>query len=404
MVFLKDNSPDTIRGTINRHKVTHIFAPPVLFHKLHKAILSGVANESERRRRRFAKGLKLAYALQNIFPSLGVRVSKRLFREAIAASFGRSPAFMISGGAPIEKEALKTINCIGYPLFNGYGTTETSITGAALSKRIKARTDGSVGEPFDSVQYSLGEDGSLTVSGKSICKRILLLEGEQSGFSAVKTNDLVKSAGGRYFIEGRKSDLFIGDNGENISPDTIQNELKVKSANRLCVLELNGVLSVVLEYGQNMPNAIIANEAERIKRDLAAIPGGRYIGNIFAVRQPISSANAIKISRALLRKKIDENEVVPEDCKALQRGGGGQGDSPDDDTMSLIKRAFAAAADTDAEVLPASNFFFDLGGTSLDYMMLIGEMKSIFNIEIDLEKSRNLHTPASFYAYVTELL
>jgi len=403
MVFFRDNSPETIRGTINRHKVTHIFAPPILFHKLYKGIMSGISQESEKLRNKFQGGVKLAFALQNIFPSLGVKISKILFKEVLAASFGPSPMFMISGGAYIDAEALKIINCIGYPLFNGYGTTETAISGANLAKKISLRTDGSIGSPLKSANYRFDVDGTLIVSGSLICKRIITLKGEESGFSSIKTNDLVKITDGRYFIFGRKSDLYIGENGENISPDAIENELKIKNANRFCVLELNGRLSLVLEYNERLPGVIIVNEIEYIKNSLAKITYGHYVSGIFVTRQPIANPNAIKVSRALLRRKIIEGEVVLQDCKKLNdivpKNNGA-----DDATMTLIKEAFRCAADTGVEVESASDFFTDLGGDSMGYFSLICEIESIFNIRINLEKSRNLRTPECFYKYVTELL
>jgi acyl carrier protein len=403
MVFLKDNSPETIRGTINRHKVTHIFAPPILFHKLYKGIMNGISQESEKLKNKFQKGVKLAFALQNIFPSLGVKISKRLFREVLAASFGPSPMFMISGGAYIDAEALKIINCIGYPLFNGYGTTETAISGANLAKKIGLRVDGSIGSPFKSANYRFDEDGTLIVSGSSICKRIITLKGEESGFSSIETNDLVKTIDGRYFISGRKSDLYISDNGENISPDAIQNELKVKNANGFCVLELNGKLSLVLEYNERMPITIIANEIENIKNALAKITCGHNVSGIFVTHQPIANPNAIKVSRELLRRRIAEGEVVLRDYKKLNDIAP-KNNGADDAAMTLIKEAFRCAADTGTEVESASDFFTDLGGDSMGYFSLIYEIESIFNIQINLEKSPNLRTPERFYKYIMELL
>ena len=407
MVFLKDSSPDTIRGTINRHKVTHIFAPPILFHKLYKGIMSGLSHESEKQKKKFQKGVRIAFVLQNIFPSLGVMISKRLFKEVLTGAFGVSPKFMISGGAYIDGEALKIINCIGYPLFNGYGTTETAISGANLAKRIGLRTDGSIGNPFKNTSYTYDEDGILLVSGNSICKRIITLKDEESGFSSIKTNDIVKTINGRYFVIGRKSDLYIGENGENIHPDAIQSELKVKNANRFCILELNGRLAIVLEYGEKLPKAVIADEIGRIKNTLAKIAYGQHVNDIFVTYQPIANPSAIKVSRALLRRKISDGEIVLTDYKKLNDGIQKQNDNGtdmDDATMLSIKQVFGHAASTDAKVQSTSDFFIDLGGTSLDYFVLVCELESIFNIQINLEKNQNLRTPDCFYKYIKKVL
>jgi len=409
MVFLKDNSPDTIRGTINRHKVTHILAPPILYHKLYKGIMNGISQESEDRKRMFQRGVKLAFALQNILPALGVWISKRLFKEVLAASFGMSPRIMISGGAFIDGEALKVINCIGYPLFNGYGTTETSITGGNLAKRIRKRISGSIGNPFKNVNYTYDEDGTLIVSGASICKRIISLNneslsGEESAIRCIKTNDLITTINGEIFIVGRKSDLYIGENGENIHPDTIQNELTVKSANRFCVLEIDRRLSIVLEYSEKLSSVIITNEIEKIKNTLANITCGQYVSDIFVTYEPIANQNAIKVSRAFLRKKIAEGEVILYNYKKLSGDEKGQNDGQEDATMSVIKQAFKRAADTDAEVKSNEDFFLDLNGDSIGYFSLIHELESIFNIQFNLERYKGLRTPENFYIYLREML
>ena len=404
MVFHRDNSPDTIRGTINRHKVTHIFAPPIFFHKLYKGIMSGISQESEKRKKKFHMGVKLAFILQNIFPSPGVLISKKLFKEVLTASFGISPMLMISGGAHIDSEALRIINCIGYPLLNGYGTTETAISGVNLAKKIRLRTNGSIGDSFKSVSYTFDDDGTLIVSGDSICKQIITMDGETSGFDSIKTNDIVKIVDGQYFITGRKSDLYIGENGENISPDIIQNELKVKNANRFCVLELNKKLSIVLEYSENLPRAIISNEIEKLKESLTEITYGQFISDIFIVHQPIANPNAIKVSRALLQRRVGEGSIVLIDHKNIFDGEKKQNDSVDDVTMSSIKEAFKVAANTDEEIQSATDFFIDLDGTSLDYIMLICDLESTFNIQINLEKNQNLRTPENFYNHLMEVL
>ena len=414
IVFLKDSSPETIRGTINRHKVTHIFAPPILFHKLYRGIMNGISQESEKRKKKFNRGIKLSFALQNIFPSFGVALSRRLFKEVLASSFGMSPRFMISGGAHIDGEALKIINCIGYPLFNGYGTTETAITGANFALSISQRTNGSIGNPFKNVSYTYGADETLIVSSGSICKRIISLRNEslsndlpndeENVIRCIKTNDLVKAINGMIFVVGRKSDLYIGENGENISPDTIQNKLHVKIANRFCVLEIERRLSIVLEYNKRMPSEIITNEIEHIKNTLANISCGHYVNDIFVTYEPIASPNAIKVSRALLGKKIDEGEVILKDYKKLSGDEKRQNAGQEDETMSVIKQAFKKAADTNAEVQSNEDFFLDLNGDSLGYFSLVCELENIFNIQFNPEKNKNLRTPDKFYNYLKEML
>ena len=254
----------------------------------------------------------------------------------------------------------------------------------------------------------------MIVSSGSNCKKIISLNSESPEIEplnednnvrrCIKTNDIIKKINGHLYVVGRKSDLFIGENGENISPDTIQNKLSVKSANKFCVLEIDGRLSIVLEYNKIMPGDIIANEIENIKNTLAKIAYGHNVSDIYVTYEPIASPNAIKISRALLRKKIDEGEVKLNDYKKLKGDEKGQEGKQDDEKISIIKQAFKKAADTGAEVQSNDDFFSDLGGDSLGYFSLICELESIFNIQFNLEKNKSLRTPDMFYKYFKEIL
>ena len=127
---------------------------------------------SDKEKRKFEKGIKISLALQNIFPELGAKIARKMFKRITSLIFGDSIKFTISGGGYISDEALKLINGIGYPLFNGYGSTEIGITSVELRKKAKYRILGSVGKPFKSLEYQINGD-VLEVRGKSTCSVII---------------------------------------------------------------------------------------------------------------------------------------------------------------------------------------------------------------------------------------
>ena len=430
LVFLQDMSSDVVRGVVNRHEVTHIFAPPILFHKLYKGITKTLSQESEKTRKKFDMGMKIAHTIQNISPLLGVSISKKIFKEVTDATFGNSIRFMISGGAHIDKEALKLINGIGYPLFNGYGTTETAITSVELRKKIKHRVSGSVGAPFDGITYSVSDENTLQVTSGTNCKKIISFNGEETDLACICTNDIVRSQDGHWFVEGRRNDLFIGENGENISPDVIQNELKVKNANNFSVLDIDGKLSLVLEYNEAFPDLIIQKEAEGIKQSLRSIHYGLEVRDIYITRDKIANDNAVKISRANLLKMVGEGRVrlekydgsvksskeepKVEQSKENRHQNSARTSLPStiepsatEDTEAsilMVKQMFQRALDTTEDIDVSANFFFDLGGTSLDYFTLINDISASFNVNINLEQKNNLYTILDFHKYLMEVL
>ncbi len=400
IVFFRDLAPETVRSTIIRHGITHIFAPPLLFHKLHAGIKEGVKRAGAKKEKAFKRALAFLQKLGELMPGLALALSRCLLGEVRRKAFGESPRFMISGGAYIDPEALRTINAIGYPLFNGYGTTEASIAGANLAKRFSSRTNGSIGSPFPSVRYSIDEDGTLTVSGNSLAREIIYLDGNKERPTSFSTNDLVREVDGQYFIDGRKSDLFVSENGENVSPDLIERELSFPLANHFSVLELDGKLTLVVEYRKGIASSLIEGEVKEGKARLATVSYGQSVASVLLTNDPIANPNAIKVSRAQLRLAIEKGHVrlFPLATESKEAGS----NVPIDDTLALIEELFRQSLGKDVPIAPSSDYFLDLGGDSMGYISLLISLQATFDIRFDLEKDRNLRTPEDFYRKLKE--
>ena len=125
--------------------------------------------------KKFNKGINLSIKLQSIFKNSGDKKAKRLMHEVTDNLFGKSVLFCISGGSYIKDETLKTINALGYPLYNGYGMSEIGITSVELGN-IKDRLKNSIGHPFESIQYEI-KDNELYVYGSSISHK-MKIDGE----------------------------------------------------------------------------------------------------------------------------------------------------------------------------------------------------------------------------------
>lgn len=400
IVFFRDLAPETVRATIIRHGVTHVFAPPLLFHKLHAGIKEGVKRAGPKKEKAFGRAVAFLEKLGDLMPGLALVLSRRLLGEVRRKAFGESPRFMISGGAYIDPEALRTINAVGYPLFNGYGTTEASIAGANLAKRFSVRTNGSIGSPFPNVRYAIAEDSTLVVSGKSLAREIIYLDGKTERPTSFSTNDLVREVDGQYFINGRKSDLFVSENGENVSPDLIERELSFPLANHFSLLELDGKLTLVVEYRKGIAPALIERELAAGKSRLASVSYGQCVASVLLTNDPIANPNAIKVSRARLRLAVEKGQVRLFSLAAATKEA--EGNVPLDDTLALIEELFRQSLGKDVPVAPNSDYFLDLGGDSMGYISLLISLQSAFGVRFDLEKDRALRTPDDFDRKIKE--
>jgi len=164
--------------------------------------------------------------------SLSWKLASRLvFSKASKPFGGRSRAYY-SGGAPLGQDLAEWFCCMGVPIFEGYGLTETS---PVLSvNRSKAFRIGSVGKKVENVEIKIAEDGEILAKGTSVFKGYWNLPEEtKNAFTPdgwFKTGDIgTLDADGFLYITDRKKDLIKTSGGKFIAPQPIENALKANA-------------------------------------------------------------------------------------------------------------------------------------------------------------------------------
>ena len=397
LVLLENLQPDTIVQTIRRHRVTHIFAVPMLWNRTYEQAIRTIRDRGEKTWARYQKGMKIAAATEGI-PGLGKLVSRVFFREIRQNMFGDSIRFLISGGSEIRPCVLEFMNRIGYHIANGYGMTEIGITSVELDMGRKIRNSGSVGQPFSSVRYRIDGDGQLLVSGPGIAKSVRTGREElirADGWFA--TGDLAECRDGHYYILGRMDDLVISPSGENLNPALVEQQLETDAIRELCLIgvgEDGGVRPTLLVRPQ-LPLAAggTGKIREALKQRLAEIGLGTQIGQILLVKEPLIAGDEIKLNRGKIRQRLQAGEftVLTEDADAETSG----------ELRDEIRKIFAAALGKAAEeIRDTADFFTDEGGTSLDYFDMAGRLQDRFGISFPVEEGKSLNTVGDLAAFV----
>ena len=404
-VFLPSYSPEAIMHTIRRHEVTHIFAVPLFWHTIEKAVNREVKAKGEKTWERFQRGLRLSERLQGLMPRTGKRLAARLLKEVRREVFGDSVLFCISGGSYIRSSALRLVNCLGYPLYNGYGMSELGITSVELSLRIGDRLKGSIGEPFDSIEYRIGDNGRLLVRGGSVCKRVIV-DGElmPSG-EWFDTGDVMhRDADGRYYIDGRASDTVLSDNGENLNPDFAERSLELPDAACFTVMgdEKNEKLILIVQIPRTLADVRREKLAEEVGTGVASLPASYRISRVYYTYDPLMDEEAIKVSRELVRRRLGEGGIrlftSMEEAK-------GEVASVDTEIAAILRKLFASVLDMPEEdIEPDAHFMNDLGGSSLDYFTLIGEIDKRFEIKLPFGDGDFAYSLNEFAKKVGEML
>ena len=402
-VFLKDYSADTIVKTCRAHKVTHVFAVPMLWHTIEKQVMKSAARRGIEKK--LETGLKICTALQNVFPDFGAWLSRRIMKDVTNELFGDSIRFCISGGSYIRDSALRLINGIGYPLSNGYGMSEIGITSVELGRRPKTKNENSVGAPFDSVEYKISDRGTLLVRGGSICSRMLINGEAVENSGWFDTGDVMEEKDGRYFIRGRMGDAVIGENGENINPDVIEQYFDLKDADSFCVLGLKSEgkeeLSLVIRVSPYMAADRVRSIMDRATAANEKIPMVSRVKKFYITNDALAPETAIKVGRKGLVRAVENGSVklTPfSEVRFSDRGEGFDISSPlSRKVREIISDALAVNAD---DIEADTHVLNDLGADSLQYFSLISRLAEEFGITGYDETDEYCYTLREFCQYI----
>ena len=152
---------------------------------------------------------------------------KRL--ETAKQIFGGRMRYIFTGGAHLDDYYLEQFRDLDIKVLEGYGMSECSPV-------ISANTPidykyGSVGKPLSNVEISFSPEGEILVRGSSVMKQYYNMPEETSEALRggwLHTGDKgYMDEDGFLFINGRIKNLIILSNGENVSPEELENKLGI---------------------------------------------------------------------------------------------------------------------------------------------------------------------------------
>lgn len=391
-VHLENMAPETLLNTIRRHEVTHIFAVPLFWETVYDQAIRTIKERGEKTYKKFLKGMKLSRALSSC-RILSKLFSKVAFKEIRQNLFGDSISFMITGGSEISGDAIEFFNAIGYRLADGYGMTEIGITSVELTANRKYLTGCSIGEPFSSIEYKIDENGELLVRGKSTAKYILENGKKTDKPEWFNTHDLAKAHKGGYKILGRKDDLVISNNGENMNPNLIEPLFDVPT----CLIKSNNKPVLLVSLKGYVTKERFQTVSDKISEKLKETGMVAAIGKPVFIRDAFIKGDEFKKNRSRIAKDYAEGKLSIVELSKIES-------SEDESEITRnIRLIFAVALKKDVEEIGSrDDFFLDLGGSSLDYFGMITEMNSEFNLTIPVGQSMELSTVESLSKFIEE--
>jgi long-subunit acyl-CoA synthetase (AMP-forming)/acyl carrier protein len=412
LVFLQDLRPETVRYTVVRHGVTHLFAIPLLWNGVAEHLLREARREGPRREARLRRALGRGIRLQSgPFWRCGQAVTALLCGSVRRRMFGPSIRFCINGGGYVKEDALRVFNGLGYPLFNGYGMTELGITSVELRRSAAARVVGGVGKPFPSVNYRIEEDGTLSVGGDSLFSGRVMPDGSyipRDKTLRYNTADVFTvDKGGNYAVVGRRDELLKAENGELLVPDAVEKAFTLRYAAAYTVVGLRRNESTRLVLVVNPDPAASPQQVDEMLAEVyrvnAALPPNEKVARVLLSREPLPQSLPGKVQRLILRRRLEEG-TFPYIAVDLSRYADTQGMLSERykavlaEVLDIFREALCLP---EHEITPVSNFLMDLGGSSLAYFALLERLSAHFSVTFNLQEQFPV-TPQEFAAYIVQ--
>jgi len=227
-----NQSLKNIMSELKEAKPNTLFLVPAFVETFYRQIWKNA------RRSKKENKLKVAITISNALLKIGIDKRKVLFKS-ILNEFGGNLEYIICGGAYLDKKYVKWFRSIGIEILNGYGITECSPVISV--NRNNYYKDGSIGVPVKDVEVKI-IDNEICIKGDIVMKGYYKNPKETKKViidNYFHTGDLgYIDEDGFIFITGREKNIIILSNGENISPEEIEEEIaKDKAVREVVVYE-----------------------------------------------------------------------------------------------------------------------------------------------------------------------
>lgn len=400
LIFLPDYSPKSIQNVSNRMEVTHFFAIPLVWEKIAASVLYEA--EQQGKLKTLQKAVKFSNTLQSIWPALGTFVARQiLFKDVRRKALGTNLNFCISGGGFIKPETVELLNGLGYSMYQGYGLTECGIVSVNLDRRPSKRNNSSCGPIFSDINYKLSDKGELLISQEDAFDAIFV-DGswlKRSG-DYYSTNDKVVCDTLGLHILGRMDDVIIAENGENISPEAIEQKIDngafVSASVLYMTLEEKKQIVLALESDGKATGFEYANSLKKVFASIEALNLIERPSEVISIVGQVPY-NMKGVDRKKLAAMLEAQELYYEKCELLDEEMLAHYKEEGYQTiLSEVKQIFAEVAKKPVEeVTDTSNYINNLEGDSLGYVELLDQINAHFDVQIMLDE-KILLTPAAF--------
>ncbi len=211
-----------IAKNLEEYKISVFVAVPLVLETIYKRIQKGIKDQGKE------KLVNMMSKLANFLLIFHIDIRRKVFKSVLD-KLGGNLRIAYFGAASMDKKVIEGYNNFGIDTVQGYGLTETSPLIAAETD--KQHCPGSVGMAPFNVQLKL-ENVDENGVGEILAKGPNVMLGYYENPEATKTvmqdgwfhtGDLGRfNEDGYLFIAGRKKEVIVLKNGENVFPSDIE--------------------------------------------------------------------------------------------------------------------------------------------------------------------------------------
>lgn len=282
-----------IAGDLKTAAPSYMFTVPLLVEQLHRKIWD------QARKQKKDKILRCLMFVSDCLLKVHIDF-RRVFFKSVLDSLGGNLSLVVSGGAPIDEKYIQDFCSLGINTLNGYGITECSPVVAV--NRNKCAVKGSVGFPLVCNEVRIADDGEILVQGQNVMLGYYKMEEETQACLVdgwFHTGDIGHiDENGALHITGRKKNLIILSNGENVSAEELEELVKstIPYVQEVVAFECGGKIAIEVYLDSEMPQ-----KHSNIEKDIAnlnhRLPMAKHISKIVTRDQEFPKTTTKKIIR-----------------------------------------------------------------------------------------------------------
>lgn len=304
-----------IQKNLAEYKVSFFVCVPLIIESMYRKILAEI--EKQGKTRTFRRGVRISRFLLRF----GIDIRRKLFGE-ILDKLGGGLRYVISGASPLDPEVAKGFVDLGVKIIQGYGMTESSPVLAVESPVHPC--PGTIGYSIPGVTLMIEDPneegiGELIAQGPNVM--LGYYENEEAtreimGDGWLHTGDLASlDEKGNIVIRGRKKNVIVLKNGENVYPEELEVPISYLPYVRECMVygekkraddprDLALAVRIVYDATQlkTIRGAVSPEEIEAaVAADLDAIneslPDYKRIRRLYLTEEPMEKTTTGKVKR-----------------------------------------------------------------------------------------------------------